>query len=747
FFAQGYCAAKDRLFQFEIWRRQATGTVAEILGPRELQRDIGTRLFLFRGDMDKELNHYHAQGKEIILAFTDGVNAYIDEAMLHPEQLPAEFHLLNIRPAKWTPAVVISRHQGILGNATEELNIGRVIGKIGEEKLKQLIWLHPGDPLLQPDSTINTTLLEKDILALYNAYRKDIVFEKNDIEPKERASHAVAPKDQLAFQYSRPFPEEQEGSNNWVVSPGRSANGHALLASDPHRKIAIPSLRYVVHLSAPGWNVMGGGEPEIPGVAIGHNEHGAWGFTIHQTDAEDLYVYELNPSDLSQYKYKGSWQQMKEIREEIRVKGSSPVPVTLRYTIHGPVSFIDTANHKAYAMRAAWLEPGAAPYLSSLRIDQAKDWTSFRKACSYSYIPSLNMVWADKKGNIGWQVVGIIPQRKNFSGLVPLPGDGHYEWSGYLPVTDRPHDFNPAKGFIATANENLIPPGFAHGDAAGFMWPDAYRGQRIDQVLRTDNKMTMGKMLSLQTDYLSLPAKELVPFLQNILFTDTIAMQAKKSLLDWNFVMDRSSIGAAIYAKWEKELMLEANLQFVPASARGLITLQTTRVISWIKKPNALLFGPDSITARDVFLQKTFTAAITKLKEQLGSDISKWQYGQDKYKHIRFIHPLTDLLQPEWAARLNTTSLPRAGYGHTVGATGNMDNQGNGASFRYIANTADWDDTRMINAPGQSGDPASKWYKNLFELWAADQYFPAYFTRKKIESVTAERIELIPLQR
>lgn len=136
FFAQGYCAAKDRLFQFEVWRRQATGTVAEILGERELKRDIGTRLFKFRGNMDKELNYYHPQGKEIINAYVAGVNAYIREINQTPAALPVEFKLLNIQPKEWTPEVVISRHQGLLGNITQELNIALAIQKVGVEKVK-----------------------------------------------------------------------------------------------------------------------------------------------------------------------------------------------------------------------------------------------------------------------------------------------------------------------------------------------------------------------------------------------------------------------------------------------------------------------------------------------------------------------------------------------------------------------------------------------------------------------------------
>src|SRR5690606_31364500 len=151
------------------------------------------------------------------------------------------------------------------------------------------------------------------------------------------------------------------------------------------------------HLVAPGWNVIGGGEPVIPGVSIGHNEHGAWGLTIFETDAEDLYVYDLNPDNLLQYKYKGKWVTMNEIEESIPVKNTTDTLVTLRFTLHGPLTYIDTANLKGYAVKCGWLETGGAPYLASLRINQAKNWKEFRKACEYNHLPGENMIWADKK--------------------------------------------------------------------------------------------------------------------------------------------------------------------------------------------------------------------------------------------------------------------------------------------------------------------------------------------------------------
>src|SRR5215471_15300862 len=149
FFAQGYAAARDRLFQFEIWRRQATGTVAELLGPKELKRDIGARLHMFRGDLKAELNWYHPHGEAIVTAFVDGINAYVDEALRAPDDLPIDFKMLGIRPQHWTPAVIVSRHNGLLANIGQELNLALAIREMGVEKVKHLSEFYAGEPNLE----------------------------------------------------------------------------------------------------------------------------------------------------------------------------------------------------------------------------------------------------------------------------------------------------------------------------------------------------------------------------------------------------------------------------------------------------------------------------------------------------------------------------------------------------------------------------------------------------------------------
>jgi penicillin G amidase len=741
FFAQGYCAAKDRLFQFEIWRRQATGTVAEIFGDQELKRDVGTRLFQFRGNMQTEMNHYHPQGAEIITAYVAGVNAFIDEALKSPEALPIEFKILGIKPGKWTPEVVISRHQGLLGNITYELDYGRAVAKAGVEKVKQIMWFHPQDPIITLDPSITSELLEQDIIQLYHAYRDPVKFTTDQVAEPYRSMEQTASVSQLENKLAIDW--SSSGSNNWVVNGELTESGFPIMANDPHRRIAIPSLRYMVHLVAPGWNVIGGGEPEIPGVSIGHNEHGAWGLTVFETDGEDLYVYDLNPENLNQYKYQNKWENFTIINDTIQVKNRAPVYVELRYSRHGPVTFIDSLRKKAFAVRCAWMEPGGAPYLASLRMNQAKNWEEFRDACKYSHIPGENMVWADKDGNIGWQAVGIAPIRKNFSGLVPVPGDGRYEWDGYLPILEKPNSFNPPEHFIKTANENVTPATYTHWNAIGYEWSDPYRGERIKEVLSQPKKFSMKEMQQLQTDYVSLPARQLVRYLSSITFESALTKDAQEKLLSWDHTLSSNSIAAGIYVAWEEELKKAAKNKFVPANIRKNVHIQMYRLLQWMEKPG-LVFQKDAIENRDAFLKEAFTKAVQSLSERLGSNISNWQYGQEAYKHSQIQHALSHVVNDSLKQILNTPLAPRGGYSHTVGATGSSLNQSSGASFRMIVDVGNWDNSIGTNPPGQSGNPANPFYKNLFNEWSRDEFFPVYYSKEKITINTWDMITLKP---
>jgi penicillin amidase len=761
FVAQGYAAARDRLFQFEMWRRQATGTVAEILGKRELERDRSARLQLFRGDLDDELNRYHPRGKTIIEAFVRGVNAYIAETERRPALLPVEFRMLGIAPGRWTPAVVVSRHQALTSNVSEEVRSLRAIKASSIDQVRDLIYFQGGDPRFVLDPAIDPKIFPNEVLAMYSASRASIRFQPEDVATEFRGStpralglESAPLHDELARSGQAPDPAGPRGldaeprdigSNNWVVAGSRTFSAKPIMANDPHRVIAAPSLRYWVHLVAPGWNVIGGGEPVLPGVSIGHNEHGAWGLTIFGQDAEDLYVYDTNPANPNEYRYRGGWEAMRIVSDTIPVKGEQPSAVELKFTRHGPVLYEDRANRKAYALRAGWMEPGGAPYLASLRIDQATTWEEFKAACTFSNMPSENMVWVDRQGNIGWQAAGIQPIRRNWSGVLPVPGDGRYEWDGFLPIGALPSELNPARGFIATANNYLLPDAYPYKDLLQVTWSDAFRASRISEVLGSGRIFNVGEMTRLQNDDLSIIARVLTPLLRPITLSNAASARARDRLTNWDYVLDKDSVEAGIYEMWQRRVLLNARNVITPAPIRQVSATfaSTKRVLDHLLSPDGR-FGADPIADRDALLATSLDEAVAELTKRFGPDMQAWKYGQDRYHHAQIEHPLSDVVNAATREKLTIGPLPRGGDGNTVSATGGADNQTSGGSLKIVADTDDWDNSVGLNTPGQSGDPDSPHYRDLFPLWAQGRYFPIAYSRSKVESVREHTTRLAP---
>ncbi len=742
FFAQGYNVARDRLFQLELWRRQATGTMAEIVGPRALSADRGARLLRFRGDMAGELARYHPRGAEIVGAFVRGINAYVEATERDPALLPVEFRALGLRPGRWTPEVVVSRHNGLFRNATQEVQAARLVRLLGEDRARDLLNLHPGRPRLTPDPALDLGALGDDTLAAYRASRASIRFRPEDVEPAYRG---------------KPLPEEPpaekagaagietRGSNNWALASDRTASGAPIMANDPHRTIDLPSLRYWVHLVAPGWDVIGGGEPALPGVSIGHNQRGAWGFTIFPIDQEDLYAYQTDPADPSRYRYRGGWESMRAGREAVPVKGRGVVEVDLKFTRHGPVIHEDRAGRRAYALRAAWLEEGSAPYLASLRVDQASTWAEFREAAGHFRTPSENLVWADRDGQVGWQAVGLAPIRRGWDGLLPVPGDGRFEWDGFLPPAELPSEANPARGWFASANQDNLPPGYPH--AVGFQWAEPFRFDRLVEALGPPRRLGLDDLTRLQQDELLPTARSLVPLLVRLRPAGEPARRARDRLATWDFVMGRDSVPAAIHATWEKAVRAAVWERLVPPEAREILPARQLPMGPMIRRlvaPEADVFGADPVAGRDALLLGALDRAVDELGRRLGPEMDRWRYGQPALKHATLRHPLGEAVEPGLRARLDLGPLPRGGSAHTVNSTSDADNQATGASFRIIADAGDWDRSLGTNAPGQSGDPASPHYRDLFAPWAEGGYFPVAYSRLKVESVTESRILLIP---
>ena len=729
FFAQGFVAAQDRLWQMEMWRRQAEGRLAEVLGPRAADRDRMARLFRYRGSRDAEWAAYGPNAREIVGAFVAGVNAYIGEAK---DRLPIEFTLMGFAPDPWTIDVPLARVTSLSGvsNATTEILRARLIEAVGAKEAEAVL---PTEPTrgLDPVPGLDLTGLENASLGGVGTAFQDIAFQR------------------------------VEGSNNWVVSGKKTKSGKPILANDPHRAITHPSVRYITHLVGPGWNVIGAGEPASPGVSIGHNERIAFGLTIVGMDQQDVYIEKVKPcegngkgdtgsgrassaqraasSPVSRlpipgarcYLHNGEWQPVTTVTDTIRVRGDSARIVRLEYTHHGPIVSSDSTRGRAVAIRMVGQEPGTAAYLASLQLGRARNWRDFQAAMARWRMPSENMIYADVDGNIGWIAAGLMPKRR-WSGLLPVPGDGRYEWSGFVPTPQLPHAYNPASGFIATANNNILPRGYT--TPISYDWSSDYRVSRIREVLESRNDFAIADFQQLQHDDLSVLARKIVPPLiaaaNRLGKADTRPVQM---LASWNHRMSRDAAAALVFEAWAPVVARQANaMRLSPKAAEVLGNRADYEQLEAFLAAPA---GAVSARARDSLMLSALDEAVADVTRRFGPDTTAWRWGTVHVAELR--HPL--------ARSFDLPPVSRAGDANTVFATGGGNyRQTSGASYRQIIDLGDFDNSVAINVPGQSAQPGSEYYDNLLELWGNDRYFPLVYSRARVEQETKHLLKLVP---
>ncbi|MGW6025808.1 penicillin acylase family protein [Streptomyces sp. NPDC055099] len=494
FLAQGFNAARDRLFQLDLWRRRGLGLLAEVLGERYAEHDRAARLFLYRGDMAEEWRAYGDDTERVTTAFVDGINAFVSLCRADAGQLPPEYTLLKYEPAYWQPSDVARiRSHGLQYNLRDEVARALTLRDHGPEAEDLRRRREPAPHRLRVPEGLDLSVIPADVLRVY------------DMATTPPWAADAAPRQGL------------DGSNNWVIAPSRTATGRPLLANDPHRRITLPALRYLAHLSAPGIDAVGAGEPALPGISIGHNGHVAFGLTIFPIDQEDLYVYRTNPENPHEYWYQDRWEPMTRITESIPVRDGDAVPADLWFTRHGPVIRELPERNAAFAVRAAWLGPGMAPYLGSMDYMRAASPDAFVAAMRRWGAPGENQVYAAPDGTIGWRPAGRVPVRPNWDGTLPVPGDGRYEWDGFLDVEELPSVRDPAQGWFATANQLNLPPTYPNAEkTVTYDWYAPTRHDRIAEELGARGSWTAEDCVRLQADYVSPPARRIQDLLAGL---------------------------------------------------------------------------------------------------------------------------------------------------------------------------------------------------------------------------------------
>jgi len=691
FFAQGYITAKDRLFQIDLWRRVGTGKLSEVLGERMLDRDRLARSVNFHGDWSKEWAAYSPDTHEIVTAFTQGINAYI--ASLGGKRTP-EFAKAGYDPGTWMPEDCLSRVAGLLmtANLRGEVQHALEAGKDGLEAVAKNNLFDPPVRLEIPKG-LDLADITDGVIKTYN--------------------EAVGPVALTA----------ETGSNNWVVDGTKTATGRPILANDPHRPVQLPSLRKTVHLVAPGWDAIGSGEPALPGIALGHNQTVAFGFTIVGIDQQDLYVETVNPENPAEYKWRDGWKRFDVESQTIKVKGKPDRTVDLQFTVHGPVIYADSTRNRAYALRWVGTEPGTAGYLAGLSLARAQDWPAFQRAMAGYKVPSENVIYADTKGNIGWQAGGLTPIREGWNGLFPVPGaDGRYEWAGFRNPAVLPQEFNPKRHFIATANNNIMPPDYP--TPLGYdTWALPFRVNRIREMLQSGKKFDIDDFIRMQQDVASLPARRFQVVLRKWSPPDgSRAAHFRTKLLAWDCVLRADSADALVYEVWMSRL--QATLVKAEPGSRPNLELLLRKLEG----------GPDNAV-----LSATLKESLAQIETRQGTDETNWKWGQ--LHRLALQHPIS-------GSGFNLPEVARPGDANTVNATSGAGYlQTAGASWREILDVGDWDRSVITNVPGESGDPASPHYSDLLQDWATGRYHPLPYSRSAVEAATGERIELVPARK
>ncbi|RLQ91632.1 penicillin acylase family protein [Falsibacillus albus] len=695
YFAQGYVQAQDRLFQMDLSRRQASGRLSEVIGASTIDRDKFFRTLGLRRAAEASYNNYSEKAKEVLQAFADGVNAYIKDAEKE-KKLPIEFTLLDYKPDSWTP--------------TDSLTIGKYMAfDLGGHWQGQAFryWAEKN-------------LSSEKAKELFPSYPEDapaIIADLGDmnIDVEKTLSSSI-------------IPPEFNGSNNWVVSGEKSESGKPMLADDPHLSLATPSIWYQMALKTNGMDVSGVIFAGIPGIILGHNEHIAWGVTNTGPDVQDLYIEKRNPDNKDEFLYKDKWEKATIIQEPIKVKGEKTIPYEVTITRHGPVISDFAYKQKGdsvFSLRWTALDP-SSELEAVLNMNKANNWKEFEKALEKFETPTQNFVFASDDGTIAYKANGKIPIRKSGDGLLPVPGwTDEYEWTGFIPFDELPKVVNPKEGFISSANNKVISSDYPYHISN--TWAQPYRQMRIQEVLKSKDKLSVEDMQSLQMDQTNLYAREFVPQFLKVMKNDKgngIEKEALKLLGKWNYVDDKNKPAPLIFNLWMKEIPKVLYEKDIPDDVLNLFDgkQQVTDNILRTALAGENCAWVDENGGIDSLLHTALKNVLNRLAKDYGNHPEQWKWGD--YHQLYFAHPISQASNLLAYFFNNEDPIPVGGSQVTVQAASYEDDGivDHGASWRFVIDTDDMSKSYHIIGPGESGHFRSQWYHNQIKDWIKGNY-------------------------
>lgn len=708
--AQGYVQAQYRLFQMDMSRRQASGTISEVAGEAAVDQDKYFRTLGLRRAAEKSYDLYSDEAKEVLEAFAKGVNAYMQQAK-EDNTLPIEFKLMGFEPEKWTPldSLTIGKYMAFdLGGHWEQQAFNYyLLQQFGEEKAYELFPSYPQE--------------------------KPVIMEEKYVSVEDKISQAIIPP---AF----------NGSNNWVVSGEKTASGFPMLADDPHLGLATPSIWIQMQLQTETQQVSGVIFAGVPGIILGHNEQIAWGVTNTGPDVQQLYLEKRKPHSKATFLFEGKWEKARIIQEPIAVKDGATIDYAVVETRHGPVisEFAEDSGEEN-VLSLKWTALEATTELEAiLQINKAKNWESFEKGLEKFLAPAQNFVFASNSGTIAYKANGNIPVYENGKdALLPLPGwQRENEWRGYIPFDELPTMVNPEKGYIATANNKITTEEYPYHISN--VWAQPYRYERIAEVLESVEKITVQGMQDLQMDSFNMQAKELTPAFLQLLEGRELSKQATEALhlLDkWDYKDDASATQPLLFHHWYKNIE-KIIYQEIPDSMLDLFKGKGQTTDALLRKA---IKGESSVWLETYgglqqILLDSLQQSITELERKYGEPISEWKWGD--YHRVYFEHPLSNV-HPVLEYVFNQEApIPVDGSNVTPMAASFEEETGivdHGASWRFVIDMEMPSKGYHIVAPGQSGHVKSRWYQDQLQDWVEGNYHTTY-----LDSMTGEQLTLYP---
>lgn len=751
-FAQGYVHAQDRLFQMEVTRRLAQGRMAEQLGPLALEPDRWSRIIGFWRAAAGDLAELDAAERATLDAYAAGVNAYMEANRYF---MPAEFTLLGFKPEPWTAqdslGVLKVMAWALSQNWEGELLRTQLAAQLGTERTLEI---DPDYPESTPTVVPPSDSRGQEALA----------------EAANRLAASYEAVSRALSDLGLPVALGQGGgaSNNWVAGPQRTTTRRPLLANDPHLTMSMPAIWYQNHITVKDgrWQVTGASLPGVPGVVVGHNERIAWGITAGRADTQDLYVEWRHPDQPETFRCGEQWQPARVLEEAIAVRGQAePHVERVVITRHGPLITGLLPAHEAQSLPPLALRwSGHSPSLSFRglwRLQKAHDWASFRDALSLVHEPSLNMVYADVDGNIGYQYVGRIPQRRHGHGLTPSPGwVDEAEWDGWVPFDRLPSVLNPPQGFLATANNR--PAVGADTPFLGADWMPGYRAARIERMLQSKPRLGVRDFQNMQMDVYSVEAEALVPFMVMAEGVHPLERRIVRELEGWGLRLEVDSFPAAAYEVMRLHLLhlvFGDKLGPLAAAYKGKAHSDVFASSAFSGKAGVALLRllenehswwyHDAATGRartrDEVLQLALRQTAQTLYELIGKEPRKWAWG--KVHQVEFAHLLGRNRLLRWF--FNRGQFPVGGDEHTVWMTAYDLTLPFGlvtvsASFRMVLDVGDWDRSTALLPTGQSGQPFSTHYADFIDMWREGEQHAMPWTRPAVDEVAENTLWLRP---